>query len=252
MSGGRIIAKIRLLIRSERIEYFVMLYHIVILVSILTNSVFVCALELVKLAVLLPSDTKFPFTIYKVKPAIDIAIDFINASHILPNHALQTYVRDSNCSETYGPLRAFDLYMKGEVNVFIGPFCDYAVAPIGRFAPHWSLPVITAGAPVKAFDNKALYKTLTRIHDTYGKNADFLWEITRIFNWSTIGLLFSDFTNPDEGKSNFFFALEPIFHMFKNRGYEPKHKTFDERYATDAAYENLLTELSLGARGKIT
>lgn len=229
-----------------------MLHHILKCVIIQTNFVFGFTLEPVKLGIILPSDSKFPFSISRVKPGIDIAIEFVKTSQILPNHEIQTYVRDSNCSEIYGPLRAIDLYMKKEAHVFIGPFCVYAMAPIARFAPSWSIPVITAGAHVKAFDDKSLYKTLTRIHYTYEKNAGFLWEITRVFNWSTIGLLYSDSKQPDGGKSNYFFAMEPIFSMFKSRGYKVNHKSFKERYFTYVNYEEILVKMSKQARGKLT
>ena len=52
---------------------------------------------------------------------------------------------DSQCSETHGPLAAIDMYVKKTADVFIGPACDYALAPIARFSGYWNIPVITGG-----------------------------------------------------------------------------------------------------------
>ncbi|VDI30767.1 atrial natriuretic peptide clearance receptor [Mytilus galloprovincialis] len=226
-----------------------MVTYIFTLLLIVCNFFIIFTLEPVKLGILLPSNSKFPFSIVKVVPAIDLALEHVNRSGLLPNHILIKNVRDSNCSETIGPLEAIDLYVKREVNVFIGPVCDYAVAPVARFAPYWSIPVISAGAPVKAFDDKSEYKTLTRIQGSYGKNADFLWEITRTFNWSTIGLLFNDNHKVEMGKTDNFFTMEPIYHMFKEKtGYEPYFKAFDEKYPLTYDIEDLLYTASMNAR----
>ena len=218
-----------------------MIYHVEISVlTCITNFVLALTLEPVKLGIILPSNLKYPFAISRVKPGIEIAIEVVKASQILPKHDIQLYLGDS------------ELHVRKKVNVFMGPFCDYAVAPVGRFAYYWSTPLITAGAPVTDFDDKSIYKTLTRIHYTYGKNVQFLWEVTQRFNWSTIALLSSTFENSEKTKSNCYFTLNPIFQEFKNRGYEPKHKTFDEKYTSSANYELLLLELSKHARGELT
>ena len=221
----------------------------------------IIALQPVKLGILLPANINYPFSIGKVVPAqkrrqskltaIDIAIDTVRKTNLLPNHSLIKRVRDSKCSETIGPLEAIDLYVKKEVNVYLGPVCDYAVAPISRFAPWWSIPVISAGAFVKAFDDKKEYKTLRRIQGPYGKNAEFVWEVTRTFNWTRIGLIFNDNHKPLLGRTDHYFTLEPIYHMFKEYGLEPWYKAFDEKYPLTFDYGELLMEASTAARSKI-
>ncbi|XP_071139406.1 atrial natriuretic peptide receptor 1-like isoform X5 [Mytilus edulis] len=223
-----------------------------ILMCVVFNLQFLIVLTLkpVKLGILLPSDDLYPFSVDKVMPAIDLAIEEVNRTHLLPNHVLIKNFRDSKCSATIGPLEAIDLYVKGEVNVFIGPVCDYAVAPVARFAPSWLMPVISAGAPVKAFnDKKGEYKTLTRIQGSYGKNADFVWALTRTFNWTSIGMLFNDNHKVEMGKTDHFFTMEPIFHLFKDKtGYEPFYESFDEMYPLTYDIEELLTKASKSAR----
>ena len=228
-----------------------MLSHVnTFFITFFSHYVIILTLEPVKLGILLPSNHTFPFSIDRVVPAIDLAIAFINRTQLLPNHVLIKNVRDSQCSETIGPSEAIDLYVKDEVNVFIGPVCDYAVAPIARFSTSWSMPVISAGALVKAFDDKTEYKTLTRIQGSYGKNADFVWEVARTFNWSRLGLLFNDNIKSEMGRTDHFFTLEPIYHMYKDLGLEPWYKSFDERFPLTYDMKELLLEASTAARSK--
>ena len=205
----------------------------------------------VKVAVLLPAQGGYPFVRNKTLPAINIAIDKVRNSSLLQDYDLDVEYRDSACSETMGPLRAIDLYVDKLVNVYMGPCCDYAVAPIARFSAHWNIPVLSAGAPVRAFDNKTEYPLLTRIEGSYRKKAEFVVEIARTFNWSVVGLLFHDnVVRQDRGRSNNFFAMEPIFHLFKAYGMEPSYKSFDENVPESYDTKTLLTDTSKKARSK--
>ncbi|KAK3094915.1 hypothetical protein FSP39_007846 [Pinctada imbricata] len=203
----------------------------------------------VKVAVLLPASGSFPFTKQKALPAIEIAIETLNDSDILPNHNLEIVYRDSACSETIGPLRAIDLYVDKLVDVYFGPCCDFPVAPIARFSSHWNIPVLSAGAAVRAFENKTMYSLLTRIQGSYSKNAEFVFEITRTFNWSIVGLLYHDnVVRSQEGKSNNYFEVESIYHVFKGHGIEPWHKAFDQNVPDSYDTEELLREASKNTR----
>ena len=52
-----------------------------------------------------------------------------------------------------------------QVHVFVGPVCDYSVAPIARYSPYWQTPVLSAGAMAHNFgtDKHAEYGLLTRV-----------------------------------------------------------------------------------------
>lgn len=61
--------------------------------------------------------------------------------------------------------------MNGRINItdaFIGPGCEYVIAPVSRYAGPWGIPVITAGAQAEAFTHKhPSYTTLTRMMGSY-------------------------------------------------------------------------------------
>lgn len=40
------------------------------------------------------------------------------------------------------------------IDAFFGPFCDYVLAPISRFAGVWDIPVLTPGGLPQAFTFK--------------------------------------------------------------------------------------------------
>ncbi|XP_021375586.1 atrial natriuretic peptide receptor 1-like isoform X2 [Mizuhopecten yessoensis] len=204
----------------------------------------------VKLGVLLPSRGNYPFIKDKVLPAIEYAIESIENSTKLPNHKFVVNYRDSECSETIGPLKAIDLYVDRDVDVFFGPVCDYAVAPIARFSGYWNIPVISAGATVKAFDNKTEYRLLTRIQGAYAKNAEFVLEVAKAFNWTNVGLFFHEnMGGGRKGKSNCYFTVEPIFYKLKNQlKFQPKYEQFDENFPNEYDFGELLLKASTYTR----
>lgn len=218
----------------------------------------ICSLHLatganntVKLAVLLPAEGPFPFVKHKVLPAIDIAVKVVENRRYLPDHNIVINFRDDECSETWGPLRAIDLYVEKNVDVYLGPCCDFAVAPVARFSPHWNIPVLSAGAFVQAFDDKIEFKQLTRMLTTYAKVAEVVDEVTQAYNWTTIGLLFHDnLVNRAGSKSTEFFTMEPIFYRFKSADFEPWYKMFDQNYNYTFNPRSLLEEASLKTRSK--
>lgn len=204
----------------------------------------------IQLGVLLPKTGRYPFVATITLPAIEYAVETVNNGSYLPGHKLVINYRDSECSDTFGPLHAIDLFVKQKLaHVFIGPACDYAVAPIARFSGYWNVPIISAGAPVKAFNNKTQYRLLTRIQGSYAKAAGFVLESAKAFNWSNIGLLFNDYDNSD-GKTNCFFTMEPIFHLFRVYLKQPWYKSFDERHPEKFDFGDLLKQASLNTRSK--
>lgn len=105
-----------------------------------------------------------PWIVNKTRPAIEMAADKVkSADGTLPGYDIQIEFRDSQCSETFGPLHGIDLYMKNLAHVFIGPSCDYSIAPLARFSYYWGIPILTAGALVDAFEKKDEYRLLTRM-----------------------------------------------------------------------------------------
>lgn len=104
----------------------------------------------VTIGVILPFTGPYFWTRQKTQSAIEYALDTVrHRLGLLPGWNIHADYRDSKCSDTDGPLEAVDMYTKKTAQVFVGPACDYAVAPIARFTKRWDIPVITAGALVK-------------------------------------------------------------------------------------------------------
>ena len=119
--------------------------------------------KVVKIGVILPFSGLFPWVIQKTYPALQLAVERVVRLEILANRTLELVLRDSFCSETYGPLQGIDLYVEKAAHVFVGPACDYAVAPLARFSFRWQIPILTAGALVSAFQDRREYRLLTRV-----------------------------------------------------------------------------------------
>ena len=205
----------------------------------------------VQLGVILPADPKYPWCLQKVVPAISYAVENVQKMGLLPGYNISVKTRDSYCSETLGPLAAVDFYMNDQVHVFLGPVCDYAIAPVARFSPHWNIPVLSAGALVTDFDNKLEYKLLTRVHGAYSNGADFILNIAHIFNWTRIGLIYHDNKMKGKGKSNCYFRMEALFYKLSRAfGEEPWNYGFDENQPQFYNPDKFLREASEHVRSK--
>lgn len=220
-----------------------------LLANILTS---ILGSDVVNVGVLLPSTGDYPWVIQKTLPALQIAIESLSKNtHLLPNHSLQLVVKDSQCSGKEGPLEAIELYRQNNAHVFIGPACDYAVAPVARYSQRWGIPVLTAGALVSAFLDKSEYNLLTRMVGPYNKLGDFVLGILRHFKWQHVGLLYSDFKyGANKGKSDCFFQIEAIYlELKKSFRTKPWHKSFSSTIGDDQL-KALLQEAMEETRGE--
>ena len=118
----------------------------------------------IHLAVLLPSkpvdelSERSTQILATTLPVIELAIRAVKEKKILEGYELIIHHRDTQCSSTYGPMAAFDLYNRQEADVFLGPICDYVLAPVARYASVWRRPVLTTGGLAAAFNNKVSSK----------------------------------------------------------------------------------------------
>ena len=183
--------------------------------------------NVISVGVILPFDAGDLWSLRLAGPAIEFAVASVQrqsptsrqmTSVSLSNHALQIHVNDSRCSDTWGPLSAFDMYLTGRANVFLGPVCEYAVAAVARYSPHWDIPVITPGALVLDFDNRANYRLLTRVSASYSKLAESLSVLLRMFDWRprTVGLVYQQRSTKARssgstvGNSDCFFVMQAV------------------------------------------
>ena len=201
------------------------------------------------IGVILPEAEWYPWSLKRVIPAIEFAIQNVETKQLLPGFNITALTKDSACSETIGPLAAVDFHWSYNVNVFLGPVCEYAIAPVARFSPHWNIPLLSAGALVKDFDNKTEYKLLTRVHGAYSNAADFLMDIAWTFNWTTLGLIYTD-DSSGKVKSNCYFRMEALFFKMKHSFFnEAWYEDFDENRPNTYDLGEILKEASLHARG---
>lgn len=112
----------------------------------------------IHIALLLPSspptDQVTTQTLAAILPVIELAIQNVKREKLLNDIELIVHPRDTKCSSTDGPLEAFELHYRGEADVFLGPICDYVLAPVARYASKWETSVISTSGLAAAFNYK--------------------------------------------------------------------------------------------------
>ncbi|XP_045078130.1 atrial natriuretic peptide receptor 1 [Coregonus clupeaformis] len=170
----------------------------------------------ITLAIILPQrNTAYPWAWPRVGPALDRAINTINADPaLLPGHHLGYVFENSEneegiCSESIAPLMAVDLKFAHDPWAFIGPGCDYTSSPVGLFTTHWDIPMVTAGAPAVGFNGINMYPSITNTGPTHKKLGKFGFHICKHFEWKEqVLLMFSDNKKDDRPC---YFAVEGLY-----------------------------------------
>lgn len=213
----------------------------------------VASRKTIKLGVILPFSGKSPWTRSKIGPALEIAILSIKAhASILPDYEFVMTLADSKCSATSGPLEAIEMHCKQSAHVFFGPFCDFSLAPVARYAPSWNIPVITVGGMASAFDNKGgEYKLLTRMSSPYSKMAEAVEAIMAKFQWRNIAILYDNKIG-DQVRSCFFQTEALYSTLTRSRTpYKIWYKKFDfSRNVGNEVLQTLLRNASTQSRSK--
>ena len=146
----------------------------------------------VKIAVLLPFSDHRLFSVHRVMPAIELALEYVNRTNLLPvNVSLTVKAANSRCSNE-AINEAFNFYLTKEVSVYLGPVCDYAVAPIARQMRYWQLPIITAGAMAGDFGRykSTTFPLLTRTGPHFNSLANFILTTMAHFSWRKVKLVY--------------------------------------------------------------
>jgi len=133
--------------------------------------------------------------------------------------SLQFDYRDSQYSDTFGPVRAMEIYYLGagcqpdddsdlksrsvespEIQVFYGPCDKYVLYPITKYAEVWNVPVITPGGLTSRFNNETEYVMLTRFIAPFHKVAEFVMSLLAKYGWWHLSFLFHNNIGPDKWK----------------------------------------------------
>lgn len=125
-----------------------------------------CQCVQVQIASILPSNDRRIFSIKRVSPAIEYAIESLHKDNgLLKGHTLKLDFEDSKCSIAEAMNQAIGFYIKKQVDVFFGPVCDFSLAPVARQAKFWNIPLVSVGAMARDFTihRRSLYPLLTRV-----------------------------------------------------------------------------------------
>ena len=91
---------------------------------------------------------------------------------------------------------AFTFYLlcsnRPQVDVFFGPCCDYAAAPVARQARYWNVPMLTAAAMARDFavNRRGEFAMLTRVGANFNSLALFVVDVLCHFRWKRVMLLY--------------------------------------------------------------
>ena len=209
----------------------------------------VSSVKKIPIAVILPNNNEKWFSISRVKPAIDIALQ--STTPHLDNDSVQLTVKyaDSMCDSAEATNEAFQFYVRGEANVFFGPCCDYAAAPLARQVRYWNLPMLTAGAMAGDFGEfkHSKFPLLTRVGPDINSFAQFVFSVLQYHKWSKVKLLYQPFGQ--EGVIHGFchFAAEGLHKAILKTNIEQDYFKFME---TEEIIDRLNIELGNTYSGK--
>ena len=151
-------------------------------------------LKSINIAVILPQDEKWFFAIPRVKPAIEFGLESVYKRGIIDKTKYNISVRysDSKCDVAWGINQAFNFYLHKHADVYFGPCCDYAAAPIARQIRFWDLPMVTAGAMAGDFGilKMQMYSLLTRVGANFDSLAGFTVDVLDHFEWKKVKLIY--------------------------------------------------------------
>ncbi|XP_014255995.1 atrial natriuretic peptide receptor 1 isoform X2 [Cimex lectularius] len=204
-----------------------------------------CAPGLVRLSVIVPADPAITEQCLPViLPCVELGVENVRSSGLLPGREIQITFRNSKCSSTTGPLAAVELH--NQTDAFIGPVCDYVIAPVSRYSGVWKIPVITAGGQANHFQYKdEEFPTLTRVMGSYRSIGAAMTVILSNFNWKVVGLIYHNHgLNSSKGNSKCHFMLATVFTAL---GQSSMHRSFNDS-ATPNDFKNLLLLVSKSAR----
>ena len=166
----------------------------VILFAVLALHFAACKDLSIKMGALVPFDDKRMFSNRRLEPAGKIAVDRVYKHKILSqNIKLSVITKNSNCSEAVGMNEAINFYIRGDINVFFGPVCDFAAGPVVRQMTFWDLPIVSVGAIALDFRirRKTVYPMLTRAGPANTESlVNFIVSIAKHKQWTHLQILY--------------------------------------------------------------
>ncbi|XP_036186308.1 atrial natriuretic peptide receptor 2 isoform X4 [Myotis myotis] len=177
------------------------------------------------LAVVLPEhNLSYAWAWPRVGPAVALAVEALGRALPVDLRFVSSEL-DGACSEYLAPLRAVDLKLYHDPDLLLGPGCVYPAASVARFASHWRLPLLTAGAVASGFAAKSEhYRTLVRTGPSAPKLGEFVVTLHGHFNWTTrAALLYLDARTDDRPH---YFTVEGVFEALQGNNLSVQHHVY--------------------------
>ncbi|XP_062063964.1 atrial natriuretic peptide receptor 2 [Lepus europaeus] len=177
------------------------------------------------LAVVLPEhNLSYAWAWPRVGPAVALAVEALGRALPVDLRFVSSEL-DGACSEYLAPLRAVDLKLYHDPDLLLGPGCVYPAASVARFASHWRLPLLTAGAVASGFAAKnEHYRTLVRTGPSAPKLGEFVVTLHEHFNWtSRAALLYLDARTDDRPH---YFTIEGVFEALQGNNLSVQHQVY--------------------------
>ncbi|CAG5114464.1 unnamed protein product [Candidula unifasciata] len=204
----------------------------------------------VKIAVIVPYNSSFQFSAQGIVPSICQAKKYLASKKIMSSFQLQFYFGDSKCSDKEGPILAFEFYRQVGVNCFMGPVCDYSLAPVSRYAPYWGIPVISPGGLSHSFGESKLvdYASLTRVGATFDSLTLGLIAFMKQFGWRKVNVIYNSQAKGHQISGFCFLMASAMIHMSKRAMFTGKFVIFME--GRDKPENVLINEIGTEISGK--
>ncbi|XP_077993938.1 atrial natriuretic peptide receptor 1-like [Glandiceps talaboti] len=138
-----------------------------------------------------PDPADKPYSLQKVMPAIDIAIEKVNNdTSVLPGSTLKAITVDSSCDRKESVIAALEVSESTDISCFVGPACWHPMELIGVMAVHWNIPIISGASEDQDLNDKSIYSTLTRTYPPLDRLAIAFYHMIESFDFSLFGMIY--------------------------------------------------------------
>ena len=190
----------------------------------------------VNIAAILPEDDRRMFSMKHAAPAIEYAIEHLkNNTDLLQGHTFKVRYGDTNCSPGLGMNEAYQFYIKNKVDVFLGPVCDFVLAPVARQTKFWNIPLLSVGAFAKQFNDSRLdeFRLLSRVGPlNFNSMSNAYLDMVKYFNWNKFKIIFEELGQDEYMEGMCYFAASAIH--FETQS--PKHNMSHDHYKLEGRY----------------
>lgn len=207
---------------------------------------------ILNVAIFAPHDLSFMFTMQRVKPAVLAAEQSVHRKQLLPGHRFNWLPGDSKCNSRDAAIHAFNTVSRYKMALFLGPVCDYSLAPVARYSPYWDVPVVSPGGFAHKLGTEKLsgkegaeYPLLTRTGYTFNSMALTILDVLNYFRWGKVKIIYRSEGHSEIVPSFCHLAGGAMGYYLENeskREFDP-HRILSDKHD----YEELLLE-QLGTR----